>query len=84
MGGVDRGMVWPAWLRWFGLMALAQWVNPVARPSIAVSQQVAREHSSGGGHGPSELSVKVHDLGELLNKLRAHMYKVSAGMPVRR
>lgn len=36
--------------------------------------QVAREHT--GLHSPSELSIKIHDLGELVNKLRSHMYKV--------
>ncbi|GAX75291.1 hypothetical protein CEUSTIGMA_g2736.t1 [Chlamydomonas eustigma] len=28
------------------------------------------------GRGPSELSLQVHDMSELLNKLRAHMYKI--------
>ncbi|GLC47175.1 hypothetical protein PLESTM_002039100 [Pleodorina starrii] len=42
----------------------------VAR-DVASASAVAESRTS-----PSELSLRIHDMGELLNKLRAHMYKV--------
>mmetsp|Transcript_26082 Transcript_26082/g.66351 ORF Transcript_26082/g.66351 Transcript_26082/m.66351 type:complete len:2106 (+) Transcript_26082:205-6522(+) len=37
---------------------------------------VARDQSAGGMHSPSELAMQIHDISELVNKLRSHMYKV--------
>lgn len=50
----------------------------------ACSSQIARDMSStpppatlgDGRSGPSELALRVHDLGELLTKVRSQLYKV--------
>ncbi|EFJ40941.1 hypothetical protein VOLCADRAFT_107907 [Volvox carteri f. nagariensis] len=54
-----------------------QLVETLQKQLLSVARDVAT--SSAGPesrNSPSELSLRVHDMGELLNKLRAHMYKV--------
>ncbi|GIL78136.1 hypothetical protein Vretimale_7421 [Volvox reticuliferus] len=54
-----------------------QMVEALQKQVLTVARDVASTSASAEGRSsPNELSLRVHDMSELLNKLRAHMYKV--------
>ncbi|GLI63361.1 hypothetical protein VaNZ11_006294 [Volvox africanus] len=54
-----------------------QMVEALQKQVLSIARDVtSTSASTEGRNSPSELSMRVHDMSELLNKLRAHMYKV--------
>ncbi|GIL58069.1 hypothetical protein Vafri_13262 [Volvox africanus] len=54
-----------------------QMVEALQKQVLSIARDITSTSASTEGRSsPSELSLRVHDMSELLNKLRAHMYKV--------
>ena len=58
----------------------AQWPVPSLLTLLtrysSLTALLCPSQSAADSRGPSELSLQVHDMNELLGKLRAHMYKL--------